>query len=91
MPSLWPRVPHRPNCNLQAISVLKALHTVYSAPPHKGVTEPQRFPIPWSKDAATSRALASNNHFNALIPLTIDAFANEALISINNKSRLFKC
>lgn len=46
----------------------------------QGCTEPQRFPIPWSKDAATSRALASNNHFNALIPLTIDAFANEALI-----------
>lgn len=39
-----------------------------------------RVPIPWSKDAATSQALTTNHHFNALIPLTIDALANEALI-----------
>ena len=39
-----------------------------------------RVPIPWNKDAATSRAFASNHHFNALVPLTIDTFAHEALI-----------
>lgn len=46
----------------------------------QGCTEAARYPIPWSNDAATSRALASNYHFNALVPLTIDTFANEALI-----------
>jgi putative aldose 1-epimerase len=46
----------------------------------QGCTEPQRVHIPWNKDAATSKALASNHHFNALVPLTIDTFAHEALI-----------
>lgn len=46
----------------------------------QGCTEPQRVHIPWNKDAATSRALASNHHFNALVPLTIETFAHEALI-----------
>lgn len=46
----------------------------------QGCTEAQRVPIPWDNSQETVQALATNHHFNALVPLTIDTFLNEALI-----------
>lgn len=46
----------------------------------QGCTEAQRVAIPWNNDAETSAALARHQPFNALIPICVDTFANEALI-----------
>lgn len=46
----------------------------------QGCTEPTRVPIPWSNDIETSTALARHQPANALVPVCVDTFANEALI-----------
>ena len=51
----------------------------------QGCTQPQRVPIPWSNDAATSAALARHQSHNALVPICVDTFANEALIFDNHQ------
>lgn len=46
----------------------------------QGCTQPQRVPVPWSDDHNTSAALARHQPYNALVPISVDTFANEALI-----------
>ena len=46
----------------------------------QGCIEPARVPIPWSKNLQTLAALAFHQMGNALVPIGVDTFANEALI-----------
>lgn len=46
----------------------------------QGCTEAQRVNIPWSDDMETSTALARHQPANALVPIEVATFANEALI-----------
>ena len=46
----------------------------------QGCTEPKRVPIPWNDDVETSNALARHQPANALVPISVATFANEALI-----------
>ncbi len=51
----------------------------------QGCTEPKRVPIPWSNDIETSNALARHQPVNALVPISVTTFANEALIFDRNQ------